>query len=291
MSTKIKRGLGFRELDKFNEAMLVKQVWRLVHDTNSLFYKVFKAKYFPTGTIFDAKASLGSYAWKSILKARKVILLGARWRIGDRSSVKIFKDCWLPGAHLSRVLSPIFILSEEATVDQLIGSDLRWWNTNLVDLIFIPSEMQLIQSIPVCHFAQKDFPFWPRSRTSMYQVLTGYHLLCDLQDNEVASSSDTAGQQKFWNSLWKLNIPNKVKFFLWRACTNSIPTMLNLYKRKIVPSSVCSHCHVGEESVLHALWSCEAICLMWVLVSRLYLLNFPGLVCLGTCLSWCFVPC
>ena len=69
--------------------MLAKQVWRLVHDTDSLFYRVFKAKYFPMGTIFYAKADSGSYAWRSILKARKVILLGAQWRIGDGSSIKI----------------------------------------------------------------------------------------------------------------------------------------------------------------------------------------------------------
>ena len=97
----------------------------------------------------------------------------------------------------------------------------------------------------------------------MYQVHSGYHLLCELQGNEVASSSDIDGQRKFWKSLWKLNIPNKVKIFLWRACTNSIPTMLNLCKRKIVPSSACNHCHVGEETVLHALWPCEVVCLVW----------------------------
>ena len=80
-------GLGFRDLCKFNDAMLAKQVWRLVTDTESLFYKVFKTKYFPNGTIFDAKASSGSYAWKSILRARKVISMGARWQVGDGSQI------------------------------------------------------------------------------------------------------------------------------------------------------------------------------------------------------------
>ena len=62
-------GMGFKDLEKFNEAMLAKQVWRLLVDHSSLFYRVFSAKYFPSGSIFDAKVASGSYAWQSIVKA------------------------------------------------------------------------------------------------------------------------------------------------------------------------------------------------------------------------------
>ena len=87
--------MGFKGLAKFNDVMLAKQVWRLIHDKNSSFYRVFKAKYFPNGSIFNAKQSSGSYAWKSILKARQVISLGATWRVGDGKEISVFKDRWI----------------------------------------------------------------------------------------------------------------------------------------------------------------------------------------------------
>ena len=63
--------------------MLAKQVWRLYHKRDTLLYKVLSAKYFLEGSILEAPiSSNGSYAWKSILQSREVILKGAIWRVG-----------------------------------------------------------------------------------------------------------------------------------------------------------------------------------------------------------------
>ena len=76
--------MGFRDLAKFNDSLLAKQVWHLLHNQNSLFYKVFKARFFPNTTIMKAKDSrMSSYAWRSILIERDVIQRRARRRVGD----------------------------------------------------------------------------------------------------------------------------------------------------------------------------------------------------------------
>ena len=89
--------MRFKDLAMFNDALLTKQTWKLLHDTQSLFYKVFKAKFFPTTTVIEARTpGNASYTWKSVIKGREVIKCGAVWRIGLGSSIRLWGDNWLP---------------------------------------------------------------------------------------------------------------------------------------------------------------------------------------------------
>ena len=133
-------GLNFKDLRKFNEAMLAKQVWRLIHDKESLFYKVFKAKFFPNCDIFFAQLKSGSYAWRSILSARKVILDGAKWRLGNGPNIRVYQDSWLPGDGPGKVISFVSVLPTDALVANLINCNLGWWNVQLIDFCFLPFE-------------------------------------------------------------------------------------------------------------------------------------------------------
>jgi hypothetical protein len=64
---KQKGGLGFRDLEFFNLAMLAKQGWRFLHNPDSLVAQIMKEKYYPQQGFLEA--SLGnrpSFAWRSI---------------------------------------------------------------------------------------------------------------------------------------------------------------------------------------------------------------------------------
>ena len=90
--SKMVGGMGFKDLAMYNDSLLAKQAWRLLTDKDSLFYRIFKARFFPHCTIMEAEESRSSsYAWKSILHGRDVILRGAKWHIGNGKTVQIYK--------------------------------------------------------------------------------------------------------------------------------------------------------------------------------------------------------
>ena len=142
--------MGFKELSLFNDALLAKQIWRLLYNTNSLFYKVFRSKFFPNCSIMEAKEGYGgSYAWRSILKGREVISRGAKWRVGNGESIKLWGDKWLLSLQSLSLQSPLTAELQNAIVSSLINPSTHQWDIQLLPNLFNQVEANQIAQIPL----------------------------------------------------------------------------------------------------------------------------------------------
>jgi hypothetical protein len=92
-------GTGFRDLRIFNQALLARQAWRLLQYPDSLCTRLLKARYYPSGHLLDtAFIQNQSRTWQGVVHGLELLKKGIIWRIGNGSSVKIYRDNWLPRA-------------------------------------------------------------------------------------------------------------------------------------------------------------------------------------------------
>ena len=203
--------------------------------------------------MFEARSSTRSFAWQSLLKARHVIKKGMMWRVGDGSQIRVFHDNWIPGSFPTKAVSRTPRGEDDSTVSSLIDQTVKEWNGHLIDLKLAPLMAQKIKAIPLSTAMMGDCLVWPRTRDGNYLVKTGYQLLGEFENREVASGSSNNDLRSFWKGIWKLRIPNKIKNFYWRACTESLPTLANLHRCKVINSPLCSNCGKDSETALHTL--------------------------------------
>jgi hypothetical protein len=77
-------------------------------------------------------------------------------------------------------------------------------------------------------------------------------------------SSHNKGLQKNWTNLWHIQVPAKVKFFLWRLAKQYLPTADLLHHRHIAPLRSCGICG-AEDSWRHSLLDCMMARCVWAL--------------------------
>lgn len=86
-------GLGFRELECFNRALLAKQGWRLSTIPNSILAISLKARYYPRNSFLQA--TLGyrpSYTWCGLIDSRPILKEGLCWTVRNGRCIRIFED-------------------------------------------------------------------------------------------------------------------------------------------------------------------------------------------------------
>ncbi|XP_075655055.1 uncharacterized protein LOC142625252 [Castanea sativa] len=159
--SKLHGGIGFRDLQVFNLAMLAKQGWRILTNPDSLVARVFKASTFHM-MIFSTlkKAVAPSYAWQSIHNSLEVIRKGTRWRVGNGRKIHIWEDKWLPTPTTFKVISPPSDFGDFPIVSSLIDEDTKWWKADIVYSLFLPFEANTILSIPLSYNLPEDSLIW-----------------------------------------------------------------------------------------------------------------------------------
>lgn len=89
-----------------------------------------------------------SYMWHSIATNRCVLRRGLRWQVRDGSRIKIWHNPWLLRSLSFKVFSlPSQGWSSESTIEQLILSDGRGWNIDMLSATFLLEKVELICKI------------------------------------------------------------------------------------------------------------------------------------------------
>ena len=148
-SRKKKGGLGYRDLHLFNLAMLARQGWRLLIESDSLCAQVLRAKYYPNGDPLGAEEKPGiSYSWRSILRGFKALKEGLIWRVGNGNCINIWSDPWIPNGVTRKPSTPrgrVVVNKVADLIDPVTGQ----WDEELVCSIFWAEDVQHILSIPL----------------------------------------------------------------------------------------------------------------------------------------------
>ncbi len=185
------------------------------------------------------------------------------WKVGNGRSIDIWLDKWTP-----EVLTEGAEPNAVSKVAELIDQDLGWWNEALIDRTFDVRSAAIVKQVPLQNVLTKDLLWWKRSSSGTFTVRSAYGVALTLgSNNSGAESSSASFQRSFWRSLWKSRVPGKVYHMVWRACTNSLPTRLNLAHRSVVSDPLCPVCLQEQEDVTHALWACPYAQDVWAMAS------------------------
>ncbi|XP_021733398.1 uncharacterized protein LOC110700199 [Chenopodium quinoa] len=169
-------GMGFKDIEIFNDALLRNQAWRLTHMEDSLLSRVMKAKYYSNCSFLDSHLGYGgSYSWRSIWSSKALVKEGMIWRIGNGTLVNIWNDPWVADAEGRFITSEV---SENISkVSDLVDfENMEEWNVNLIGSLFNKRDQNCILSIPLSSCAPGDVITWAFSKDGLYSAKTSYML-------------------------------------------------------------------------------------------------------------------
>lgn len=259
-------GLGFKDFESFNVALLAKQFWRLNTHQNSLWARILKGLYFPSKTCMEAeRGSTPSWVWCSLLEGRSLIKEGTQWNVVNGESIQFWDDQWVPGIVGGKVSVLDNHLKEPLKVADFIDPLTKEWNRVKLKKCIPEAEVQAVCKIPISCSSFPDRFIWRHTKTGEYTVKSGYaqRRLNLLKVNPALPSCSFTPSGRMWNKLWSIPTAPKVRMFMWKVVRNWVACRENLFRRKCSPNPTCQICNDASESIEHLLFHCPWSKAVW----------------------------
>ncbi|CAN1146778.1 Putative ribonuclease H protein At1g65750 [Linum perenne] len=252
-------GLGFRNFYDFNLAFIAKLAWKNLIQLGCLWVQLLKGIYYPNSDFLQAnKHHRSSWIWSGIMEGRKALLHGLRKNIGDGYGTNII-DVWIPEA--AGFKASCSLSHSTIKVSDYIINPQRIWNAVKLRSVFPESVVRQILLIPLGLEGYADRLIWHYESTGNFIVRSCYrHLRAITNSHNHPVDNST---KKMWKWLWQLDLPPKIKFFLWRVCRNALPTKIGLFRRRCSTSSLCHTCNGDDETLEHMLFHCPVSMSFW----------------------------
>ncbi|CAN1763333.1 Putative ribonuclease H protein At1g65750, partial [Linum perenne] len=252
-------GLGFRSFYDFNLAFIAKLAWRILTQPDCLWVQLLKGLYFPHSDFLQAgRHHKSSWIWSGIIEGRKALLHGLRKNVGDGQGTNI-TEAWIPEAAGFKAACSDSVSFTK--VSDYILNPQRIWNTQKLRTVFHESVVRQILLIPLGPEGYSDRFIWHYESSGKFTVKTCYRQLRSMTSSTNQPIDESA--KKFWKWLWKLDLPPKLCFFLWRICRNALPTKGNLVKRRCALSATCLTCNADDETQEHLFVHCPFSTSFW----------------------------
>lgn len=181
-----------------------------------------------------------------------------QYHVHQDSNLRFWLDPWYPDGPLITLISgPLHKHEQDLTLKSCI-TNLKWHLDNL-SFPLPPIIQQKISSLPISFNTDNKLhiPYWKFSHNGHFSTRSAYAL-----------STQTSTVQQFHDCtwIWKLQILNKIKYFIWLCFLDRLPTVLSLFQKGLNINPVCCLCHLQLETTLHSLRDCKSAQTFWLQV-------------------------
>lgn len=256
-------GLGFRDIQSFNDALLGKLSWRILNNPDCLLARILRGKYCKYSPLLEVQATQNcSHGWRSILIGRDLVKNHLGWAIDNGETVKIWSDSWLSTTQAETPMGPATEQTNDALVKTLFHANTCEWDLGKVETL-LPEIAQKILSIKPRKEKGPGKRIWLKHDSGKYNTKSGYQAVLEDKPEE---AWDVALRQVQWiKKVWELHTPTKIKLLIWKVIHGGLPVNERLAARNIIPTAGCGVCGAAEY-IDHVFFSCPFSQEVWRMV-------------------------